>query len=497
MLYKIFLFLCIFPILALAQKDSLAAKQTVQVTSLAELREQLDDYFNEPSFNDAFWGVLIKSLKTGEVIYKRNSDKLFSPASDLKLFTTASALQILGPDFAYETNIFRVGDVIKGTLKGDLIIVGSGDPTISNRFNNSSVTKIFKDWADTLKKKGIWEITGNIYGDDSYFDRIGFGKGWSNDLESKWYAAPTGALSFNDNSIEIQITPAAEGRTAIVTTDPKTSFVNIFSNVVTVEDNSEPQIEISVLKETNTIKVTGTISKKWSIYKDRVSVADPTLYFLTVLKETFEENGIKIRGTVDNIENTNLSYSIDEYTPTYTHISVPLRLILKETNKSSNNFYSEQLLKTIGAEEFVYGTTENGVKACKTVLSDLGINTDKLIMVDGSGLSDLNLVTPRQIVNLLTYMTNTDNYSKFYESLPIGGVDGTLIDRMKKSSAENNVRAKPGFSNYVSALSGYLRTVSGESIVFSMIINNYLGIPRLATYTLDNVCHRLINFARN
>jgi PBP4 family serine-type D-alanyl-D-alanine carboxypeptidase len=118
-------------------------------------------------------------------------------------------------------------------------------------------------------------------------------------------------------------------------------------------------------------------------------------------------------------------------------------------------------------------------------------------MVDGSGLSDLNLVTPRQIVNLLTYMTNTDNYSKFYESLPIGGVDGTLIDRMKKSSAENNVRAKPGFSNYVSALSGYLRTVSGESIVFSMIINNYLGIPRLATYTLDNVCHRLINFARN
>ncbi|MBX3008219.1 MAG: D-alanyl-D-alanine carboxypeptidase/D-alanyl-D-alanine-endopeptidase [Melioribacteraceae bacterium] len=495
--YKIVLLLCIFPFILSAQKDSLISKQPIPITSLAELRDQLDDYFNEPSFNDAFWGVLIKSLKTGEVIYKRNSDKLFSPASDLKLFTTASALQILGPDFAYETNIYRVGDVVKGTLKGDLIIVGSGDPTISNRFNNKSATIVFEEWADTLKKKGIWEITGNIYGDDSYFDKIGIGRGWSSDLESKWYAAPTGALSFNDNSIEIQITPAQEGRTANVVTVPKTSFVNVVHNVITIEENSEPQIEISFLKETNTIKITGTISRSTALFKDRVAIADPTLYFLTVLKETFEHKGIKIRGTVDNLENTNLSYSIDEYTPTHTHISVPLRLILKETNKNSNNFYAEQLLKTIGAEEYDFGTTYNGVKACKNVLSELGINTEKLIMVDGSGLSELNLVTPRQIVNLLTYMTNTENYSKFYESLPVGGVDGTLIERMKKSSAENNVRAKPGFSNYVSALSGYLRTVSGESIVFSMIINNYLGIPRLATYTIDNVCHRLINFARN
>jgi D-alanyl-D-alanine carboxypeptidase/D-alanyl-D-alanine-endopeptidase (penicillin-binding protein 4) len=172
-------------------------------------------------------------------------------------------------------------------------------------------------------------------------------------------------------------------------------------------------------------------------------------------------------------------------------------MILKELNKNSNNFYAEQILKTIGLEIYNFGTIENGVKACNDFFNTMGINPDNMVMADGSGLSRLNLVTPRQIVNLLSYMNKSDEFLQFYESLPIAGVDGTLIDRMKKTSAENNVRAKAGYNNNVSALSGYLKTVSGEQLVFSMLVNNYLVPPALANYILDNVCHRLVNFIRN
>jgi len=169
----------------------------------------------------------------------------------------------------------------------------------------------------------------------------------------------------------------------------------------------------------------------------------------------------------------------------------------REMNKSSNNFYAEQILKTIGFEENDFGTVDNGVRACKNLFNDMGINSESMIMADGSGLSRLNLVTPRQIVNLLTYMYKHEEFEKYYESLPIAGVDGTMTDRMKRTVAENNVHAKPGFNEFVSSLSGYLKTTSGEPIVFSIIVNNYLTPPALANYIQDNVCQRLINFNRN
>lgn len=223
MLAKVIIFLFLFSLTIIAQqKDTTVVKQPATTTTLAELREQLDDYFNDPSFVEAFSGVYIKSLRTGEVLYKRNADKLFVPASNVKLFTTAAALQTLGPDFAYETNIYAVGELKKGTLKGDLVIQGSGDPTISNRFYGGNVTQIFEKWADTLKTLGIWEIAGNLYGDDSYFDGIGFSKSWPTEYDHKWYAAPTGALSFNDNSMKIVITPTEVNLPAKIELIPNT-----------------------------------------------------------------------------------------------------------------------------------------------------------------------------------------------------------------------------------------------------------------------------------
>jgi serine-type D-Ala-D-Ala carboxypeptidase/endopeptidase (penicillin-binding protein 4) len=480
------------------QRDTLSEKRNSQnINSLSELRDQLDDYFNDKNFSDALWGVMIKSLKTGEIIYKRNVDKLFIPASNMKLFTSTAALLLLGPNYNYETEFYVNGDLEKGVLKGDLIIQGSGDPTISNRFYGGSKTKIFEDWADSLKAKGIWIIGGNILGDDSVFDNHGLGTGWTLDYESSWFASPSGALSFNDNTIEIKVEPTEINYPAKISLNPDTKYVTVISKVITGDEESQNSISVERLRGTNIINVTGVIRKDSKSYVENLSISDPTMYLLTVLREVFEKKGIVVKGNIGGLENSDKKIIEDDLTLVYRHRSVSLNSILKELNKNSNNFYAEQLLKTIGLELYNYGTVENGVKACKELFNTMGISPDNMIMADGSGLSRLNLISPRQIVNLLSYMYKSEVYSNFYESLPIAGVDGTLINRMKKTSAENNVRAKAGYNTNVSAISGYLKTVSGEPLVFSILVNNFLAPPALANYIQDNVCHRLVNFNRN
>jgi D-alanyl-D-alanine carboxypeptidase/D-alanyl-D-alanine-endopeptidase (penicillin-binding protein 4) len=494
----LFVFLICYSVSFTQQKDSLNEKKTIPVLNpLNELRDQLDDLFNDSNFSNAFWGVMIKSLRTGEVIYKRNADKLLVPASNMKLFTSSAALLLLGSDYQYETKIFLNGEIQKGVLLGDVVVQGSGDPTISRRFFTGLDTKIFEDWADTLKAKGVWVVYGDLLGDDSYFDNIGLGKGWSLDYESSWFAAPSGALSFNDNSLEVIIEATEENHPANISINPDTKYVSLFSKVTTTDEYSESSVDVKRIRGTNQLSITGNIRKNSNPIIEHISISDPTMYFLTVLREVLERKGIAVKGKVGTLDSSEKNIDPDDLIPIYTHKSIPLKYILQELNKNSNNFYAEQILKTIGLEIYNFGTVDNGVKACKELFNTMGINPDNIVMADGSGLSRLDLVTPRYIVNLLTYMSKSDEFQSFYDSLPIAGVDGTLIDRMKKTPAENNVHAKAGYNNNVSSLSGYLKTISGEPLVFSMIVNNYLAPQALVNYIQDNVCHRLVNFNRN
>jgi len=497
MVNKVLLITFLFTTFSFAQKDTLEKKNTSNFYSLNELREQLDDSFNDPSFNNAFCGAYIRSLKTGDVIYKRNADKLFVPASNMKLFTSSAALILLGHNYVYETNLYANGIIKNGVLQGDLIIQGTGDPTISNRFFPGSTTNIFEKWADSLIAKGITQIEGNIFGDDSYFDNVGLGKGWLSDYESFWFSAPSGALSFNDNSIEITITPGELNFPANIKINPDTKYVTVISKVLTVSNSEEQTIKVSRLRGTNLISITGKIKKNSKPVVENISISDPTMFFLTVFKEVLEKKGIVVKGKIGSINTSEKIIIYQNLIPLINHQSVPLRMIIKELNKNSNNFYAEQILKTIGLEIYGYGTSENGIKACKDLFNQIGINIDNLVMVDGSGLSQLNLVTPRQIVNLLSYMYKSNVFNYFYDSLPIAGVDGTLSDRMIKTTAQNNVRAKAGFNAYSSSLSGYVKTVSGEYLAFSILINNFLSPSSLINYIQDNICNKLANFVRN
>ncbi len=321
------------------------------------------------------------------------------------------------------------------------------------------------------------------------------GYGWAWDQESKWFSAPSGALSYNDNTVEIVVKSDTIENAARVTVIPDTKYVVVINNVNLVSPDSLTQITVSRERGTNVITVSGSL-KSSEEYRDFVTINNPTQYTMVVFKEVLEKRGIKINGYSIDIDDITLGLNYTKLNKLFTCKSEPLREILKELNKNSNNFYAEQLLKELGLKEMNYGTSENGVEVLEEVLGDMGINPDALNIVDGSGLSRLNLLTPRQMVTLLTHMSKNKYFVPFYNSFPIAGRDATLGKRMVGTRAENNIRAKTGFLEGVRSLSGYLRTGDDELVAFSIICNNFNVPVKLTDNLQDLVCMRLANFKR-
>ena len=495
--FNLFILLIFFSALLFAQEKS---KDTLSVpsysgTTIKDFWKELDDIFNDPNFDNANWGVVIQSLETGEYFYRRNANKLFIPASDLKLFTTAAGLILLGPEYIFSTNILMNGNMDGSVLDGDLFVRGRGDPTISGRFYDDDKYKVYNDWADSLSNIGIDEITGNIIGDDNSFDNLGLGKGWAWDDESYWFSAPSGAISFNDNVVDIVVKVNNEKNIPVITTNPSTKYIVFINNVSVVPADSITSINVYRQSGTNIVNVFGTIKRLDSI-KTYVTVNNPTQYSMVVLKSVLQNKDISVDGFAMDIDDISKLPSEKNLKLLFTYYSPPLKEIIKVINKNSENFYSEQLLKTIGLEEEGFGSADNGVKAEDMVFREMGILPEGMNIVDGSGLSRLNLVSPHQIVTLLNYMFKNKYFIPFFNSLPIAGVDGTLGKRMKKTKAENNLRAKTGTHIGVSSISGYVYTLDNEPVSFSIIANNYNVPVKIAENIEDLVCLRLANFKR-
>lgn len=465
-------------------------------STLPEFWEQIDDIFNDPTFSNAHWGVVLQSLETGEYFYKRNEDKFFVPASNMKLFTTSAGLLLLGDDYRFSTNIFTDGYIDGSVLEGNLIIQGRGDPAISGRFYNNNVYSVYASWADSLIVLGIDEIRGDIIGDDNLFDDIGLGKGWSWDYESNWYAAQSGAISLNDNCVDILLRYNSLNDSLELTTFPATNYVVINNQVKLVSTDSLTDINVYRERGSNIVTIYGTFSRKIDSLKTYVTVNNPTQYAMVVMHDVLTKKGIRVSGYPVDIDDYPDQLNVDNFAHLFSHYSPPLYEIVKVINKGSHNFYAEQLLKTIGLEIEGFGNVENGVKAGKEIFKEIGLNPDNIVYTDGSGLSHQNLTTPKQIVTLLKYMYNSNYFSAFINSLPIAGIDGTLGNRMKNTRAKGLVRAKTGYIRSARSLSGFTVTGDNEPIVFSMICNNFNVPVKLAENIQDLVCLRLTNFKR-
>ncbi|MBM4174617.1 MAG: D-alanyl-D-alanine carboxypeptidase/D-alanyl-D-alanine-endopeptidase [Ignavibacteria bacterium] len=491
----LFIFLLQF---GFSQTDQPLTPKPVSVyPSIQDFSKALDDIFNDPNFSNSHWGVVIQSLNTGEYFYKRNENKNFMPASNMKLFTSAVGLLDLGPNFQYETSLYLKGKIDDEIVKGDLVIRGSGDPTITARFYNDDPNYVFSSWADSLVELGVEEIRGNIIADDDVFDDVGLGSGWSWDDETYYYSAPVSGVSFNDNCVDVSIMPGETiGSKALITFRPNTRYVTVLNDIATVKDDSVTKLEFYRDRGTNLIHCFGTIRLSEPKYTESISVNNPTQFAAVVFKEILESKGIAVKGYSADIDEFTEALDYTAMTKLFSQLSPKLDQIVNVINKRSNNLYTEQLLKTIGFKHEKVGTTENGIKASEPYLKQMGIDPDNIQIVDGSGLSRMNLITPMQLNNLLRYMYKSKVFKSFYESLPIAGVDGTISRRMKNSRAENNVHAKTGYINSVRSLSGYVTTADGEMLTFVIIANNFLVPLPLAENIQDLVCVLLSNFSR-
>jgi len=468
-------------------------------TRVDQLRTELDEIFNEPAFSNAYWGVVIQSLKNGDYLYLKNQHKNFIPASNMKLFTTAAALVKLGPEFRYCTRFYSDSSLDgSGILAGDLIVVGSGDPTITGRYHNGEITRPLECWVDSLKARNIGTIEGDIVGDDNFFEEEIMGEGWAWDYQSDWYAAQISALSFNDNCINIYFVAGDSiGSRAKYQIMPETDYAQIVNKVITVRNGREREIKFSRKRGTNQVVIDGTISIASSPQRDYFSIENPTLFAATVFERTLEKRGILVLGHPRDIDDlADYRYRQDQANLIFKYFSPPLWEIVETINKVSQNLYAELLLRTLGAQFRDVGNAQQGIDVVKEFLQDIGIDTRQFLMYDGSGLSRLNMITPMQVVKLLRYMRQHEHGDYFYQSLPIAGGDGSLKNRMQQTTAARNVRAKPGYVGHVRALSGYITTADNEELAFSIIANNYSVPTSMADLIQDLVCERLANFSR-
>jgi len=480
-----------------AKTRATATVPTRPIDSLDYLRPDLERIFSDPVFSNAQWGIEIISLDRGDLLFERNSARLYMPASNNKILTAAAAVVRLGPDFRYQTQVSAEGDVENGVLKGNLIIAGAGDPTTAARFNEDDPFRVFRGWATRLKEKGIARIEGAIVGDGSAFPPPSIGMGWEWDDLASGYAAPVSALQFNENTFTVEILPGeAEGAPATVRCLPVPDYCPVEGMVATVAPGAEARLRIEPGDRSDAFVVRGSIAMRPEPQQRTLAVPTPGLFYVAALRHALQQEGIDLaQAELRSVEERNPG-ALPTAQLLWTHSSPPLSEILKPLLKVSQNLYAETLTRTLGLVVRREGSFNAGREVVQDILASMAVERDGYSYADGSGLSRHNLVSADMLIRILKYMHRHPYFAPFYDALPIAGVDGTIRSRMKGTKAENNVHAKTGTIAFVRCLSGYVRTEEGEMLAFAMIANNFLASNRAVEYVQDSALERLANFRR-
>jgi serine-type D-Ala-D-Ala carboxypeptidase/endopeptidase (penicillin-binding protein 4) len=448
-------------------------EEVFAVENYVGLNEQLNQLLqNEEQLKGAIAGISIRCGDSGQLIYDHFGDIRLRPASNLKLLTAATALKILGENYTFSTEILTDGKLKKGILKGNLYLKGKGDPTL--------LKTDFEQMAEKLRKLGIRKITGDVVGDDTWFDQTHYPLDlpWSD--ETTYYGAPISALTasptkdYDAGSVVIEVRPNNRiGAKPIVRIKPKTTAVKIINHAKTVSEGEEKKLKIVRMHDKKTIEVSGTLSVDSKLMKEWISVPDPTSFALDLFQQSLKNNGIKLDGNIQK------GHAPENIHPILIHHSIPLSQLLVPFMKLSNNGHAEILIKEMGRLSKGEGSWEKGLSVFKTELADLGVNPKTMVLRDGSGVSHVDLVPANQI-SLLLYKIQKENWFPSYlQSLPIAGnkekmIGGTLRKRLRETAVRGKIRAKTGSISTVSSLSGFIDTKSGKRLIFSILLNNLL-----------------------
>ncbi|HEY1472180.1 MAG TPA: D-alanyl-D-alanine carboxypeptidase/D-alanyl-D-alanine-endopeptidase [Candidatus Acidoferrum sp.] len=446
------------------------------------------------------WGLLVVDAASGEVLYEKNAASYFVPASNMKLLTTALALDKLGSNYRFRTTVETDGILSpSGSLTGNVILVGRGDPNLSNRkfpFETKEEfdgppDRVLAELADQVVARGVKEITGDIVGDDSYFPRERYPDGWEIDDMVWEYGAAISAIVVDDNTVTLTLAPGEHsGDPVSALVDPVTPDFIVENRVVTSPAKEKPDLRLTREPGAQTVVVSGILPAHSPSRKLVLAIEEPAQHAATLLAQLLANRGVTFTGKVRALHNPDPTTA--SRTVLAEHLSLPLGDTVKLVNKISQNLHTEVLLRTAARQQGRWATPEDLLKFPEEFYSRAGIVEDDVIQTDGSGLSRHDMVTPRALVALLQFAQKQPWFPAYYSSLPVAGIDGTLNDRMKDSPITGRIHAKTGSVSHVRTLSGYADTPSGRRLIFSFLSNNQGGKNHETHDALDGLCEAML-----
>ncbi|RXT04347.1 D-alanyl-D-alanine carboxypeptidase/D-alanyl-D-alanine-endopeptidase [Ammoniphilus sp. CFH 90114] len=459
------------------------------VSEAYALDDVLNSLLQDASVKGVTTGIIVKSLDQDQVLFAKHADKLMTPASNVKILTSSTALRKLGADYRFKTEVYTTAPINSGgVLEGDIVIKGYGDPSLHTEDSLKVQDGVsIESIVEALKAKGIKRINGNILMDDTYFDNKRYPDGWTWDNESYDYNPQISALGLNRGTVRLDYKPAKKAGQAVeLTLTPATQYVQVLNEAKTVAANEKNTFKVEKVRGQNVIKVSGNLPVSADVDYNRVPVHEPALYTGTVLAEKLLAAGIKLhpKYQVELAATPADALKLEEF-----H-STSLKEIVTYLNKVSDNYYAEMITKTLGAELKGAGTIAKGIEVVTDTLKEDGLNTNYLLR-DGSGLTRYDIISPRQVHSVLEVLAQDE---VFRSTLPIAGMDGTLKSRLIGTPAEGKVIAKTGSLRGVRSLSGYVTTEQGERLAFSIIMNGYAENDKAMTDLQDAIMLTLVSY---
>jgi len=458
-----------------------------------------------PEWTSAEWSILVVSLDRGDTLFSESPDHALAPASNMKIVTTAAAFHYLGADFRFRTMALSEATIVDGRLQGDLVLLGTGDPGLSDRMYASSIS-VFEELAAQLARAGVVSISGDIVGDGSYFDGQLLSPEWQGEDLNEWFAAPVSGLTFNENIVTLQISPAPSvGATPLVTEAPAGAGLRYHNNAETVAGRPRPRLWLERLAPDAAIRLEGDIQASANTIWRRLTVADPVLFSARGFLEVLEAQGIAVDGgavarPAAQLGGRRVFFPRNTRAPEVVEVlaeveSPPLLEYLTVVNHVSHNLFAEAIFKLIGRVANGDGSFTGGARAVGHYLQDqVGVSPGTTDVRDGSGLSPSNAVAAGAFIRILQYVAGSEDWDAFESTLPIAG-NRRGLRRMYRTRAAGNLRAKTGTIEGVSSLTGVVRAASGERLLFS-IISNGVRSRNAAKRVEDRIGVHLAEFRR-
>jgi len=451
-------------------------------------------FFSDTSLIHASVSLCVKVTETGETVASYNSSLSLIPASLMKLVTTAAALELLGPQYAFKTTIGYTGTINKrsGILKGDIIISGGGDPALGSKYFTDHYQNFINSWVDEIRKLGIKKIEGRVITDDSYYDFLPIPSKWLFEDAGNYYGAGVYGLSAFDNTYEIHLQTFSDSSLAvikyIIPSQCNYKLTNMLLSAGTKDNGYVYNVPYSEKGW-----LSGTIPSNRKDFVLKASVTDPPKLIAMMMTDQIKAAGISVSGDPSTVRLDHKAIS-EKIIPLDVVYSPRLSDIINVINHESVNLFAEHLLKELGKKYKNNGSTSSGLEVVKEFLINAGIKTDGMFIEDGSGLSPSNSINTQELVNLLIYMKNRGKYfSEYLSSLPDAGKEGTLKNYFMDPLFDNRLKAKSGSMTRVRSYAGYFTTLSGKNMVFSIVINNYTG-PSINIITgIEEIVKEIIN----